>query len=208
MLSVNNVEVWGFRHAIRGMRNPMNSWNRMDSTFDETGTLITLGENDRSLMNRLFKAGTEHRKYLRQISVSLDITAPLYWWKEFDTYKVGTAANSTSTMHKLTSKIIELSDFSFDSEDGEIADFAKEDFLKVVEICESLRLRYMATKEKHIWRALIQLLPEGYNQTRTVTLNYENVFNIIHQRTGHKLSEWHTLVDEFKKLPCVKEISE
>ncbi|MGP1543550.1 MAG: hypothetical protein ACTTIO_01100 [Candidatus Fimenecus sp.] len=208
MLSVNNVEVWGFRHAIRGMRNPMNSWNRMDSTFDETGALITLGENDRSLMNRLFKAGTEHRKYLRQVSVSLDITAPLYWWKEFDTYKVGTAANSTSTMHKLTSKIIELSDFSFDSEDGEIADFAKEDFLKVVEICESLRLRYMATKEKHIWRALIQLLPEGYNQTRTVTLNYENVFNIIHQRTGHKLSEWHTLVDEFKKLPCVKEISE
>ncbi|MGP1361612.1 MAG: hypothetical protein ACTTK5_04200 [Candidatus Fimenecus sp.] len=208
MLSVNNVEVWGFRHAIRGMRNPMNSWNRMDSTFDETGALITLGENDRSLMNRLFKAGTEHRKYLRQVSVSLDITAPLYWWKEFDTYKVGTAANSTSTMHKLTSKIIELSDFSFDSEDGEIADFAKEDFLKVVEICESLRLRYMATKEKHIWRALIQLLPESYNQTRTVTLNYENVFNIIHQRTGHKLSEWHTLVDEFKKLPCVKEISE
>lgn len=208
MLSVNNVEVWGFRHAIRGMRNPMNSWNRIDSTFDETGTLITLGENDRSLMNRLFKAGTEHRKYLRQISVSLDITAPLYWWKEFDTYKVGTAANSTSTMHKLTSKIIELSDFSFDSENGEIADFAKEDFRKVVEICESLRLRYMATKEKHIWRALIQLLPEGYNQTRTVTLNYENVFNIIHQRTGHKLSEWHTLVDEFKKLPCVKEISE
>lgn len=208
MLSVNNVEVWGFRHAIRGMRNPMNSWNRMDSTFDETGALITLGENDRNLMNRLFKAGTEHRKYLRQVSVSLDITAPLYWWKEFDTYKVGTAANSTSTMHKLTSKIIELSDFSFDSEDGEIADFAKEDFLTVVEICESLRLRYMATKEKHIWRALIQLLPEGYNQTRTVTLNYENVFNIIHQRTGHKLSEWHTLVDEFKKLPCVKEISE
>lgn len=208
MLSVNNVEVWGFRHAIRGMRNPMNSWNRMDSTFDETGALITLGENDRNLMNRLFKAGTEHRKYLRQVSVSFDITAPLYWWKEFDTYKVGTAANSTSTMHKLTSKIIELSDFSFDSEDGEIADFAKEDFLTVVEICESLRLRYMATKEKHIWRALIQLLPEGYNQTRTVTLNYENVFNIIHQRTGHKLSEWHTLVDEFKKLPCVKEISE
>ena len=208
MLSVNNVEVWGFRHAIRGMRNPMNSWNRMDSTFDETGALITLGENDRNLMNRLFKAGTEHRKYLRQVSVSLDITAPLYWWKEFDTYKVGTAANSTSTMHKLTSKIIELSDFSFDSEDGEIADFAKEDFLTVVEICESLRLRYMATKDKHIWRSLIQLLPEGYNQTRTVTLNYENVFNIIHQRTGHKLSEWHTLVDEFKKLPCVKEISE
>lgn len=208
MLSVKNVEVWGFRHAIRGMRNPMNSWDRMDSTFDDTGALKTLGENDRSLMNRLFKAGTEHRKYLRQISLSLDITAPLYWWKEFDTYKVGTAANSTSTMHKLTSKPIELSDFSFDADEKENADFAKEDFRKAVEICESLRLRYMATKEKHIWRALIQILPEGYNQTRTVTLNYENVFNIIHQRAGHKLSEWHTLVDELKKLPCIKEISE
>lgn len=208
MLSVKNVEVWGFRHAIRGMRNPMNSWSRMDSSFDDAGTLITLGENDKSLMNRLFKAGTEHRKYLRQISVSLDITAPLYWWKEFDTYKVGTAANSTSTMHKLTSKTIELSDFSFDAENAENADFAKEDFLKVVEICESLRLRYMATKEKYIWRALIQILPEGYNQTRTVSLNYENVFNIMHQREGHKLSEWHTLVNEFKKLPCIKEISE
>ena len=208
MIKVENCEVFNFEGAIRGLRNPMNSWDRSDSKFNDCNSI---GENDLSLMRRLYKAGSEHRKYLRQIFVSMDITAPLYWWKEFDTYKVGTVANSTSTMHKIHSKPIELSDFSYDnfSIDDDTCEIDLEDcFINVVTDCEMLRKKFVETKDKKYWRALIQLLPESYNQTRTVTMNYENVINIIKQRTGHKLDEWNIFVDELNKLPYIKEITE
>lgn len=230
MIKVENVQVWGFEHAIRGMRNPMNSWERSDSHYcdfeltedcdrcgelaaDNTGEcdgeieFYCVGQNDLCLMQRLFKAGTEHRKYLRQIFVSMDITAPLYWWKEADTYKVGTVANSCSTMHKITSKPIELSDFSIDdymAEDDEVS--VGDCFINVVADCEMYRKRYLETGDRHYWKALIQLLPESYNQRRTVTMDYENVFSMIRQRSGHKLDEWREFVDVLKTLPYVKEI--
>lgn len=223
MIKVENVDVWGFEHAIRGMRNPMNSWDKSDSyvcdskhcdscKHQEGGCWknldgVVIGKNDLDLMHRLYKAGTEHRKYLRQIFVSMDITAPLYWWKEFDTYKVGTTSNSCSTMHKIHSKPIELSDFSF--EDYYIAEVGlniEDYFINVIADCEELRQLFLKTKDKKYWRALIQLLPESYNQKRTITMNYENIINIIHQRTGHKLTEWQNLCKELKALPYIKEI--
>lgn len=206
MIRVEHVEVFNFDGAIRGLRNPMNSWDKSDSV-DAKNLLI--GKNDLDLMKRLYKAGIEHRKYLRQIFVSLDITAPLYLWSELDTYKIGTTRNSCSKMHKIHSKEIELSDFSF--EDYEIDDEGiniKDCFINVVADCEMLRKKYLATKNKKYWRTLIQLLPESYNQKATLTMNYENVVNIIAQRTGHKLDEWNVLVDELKELPYIKEIME
>ena len=186
MLSVKNAEVMNFKNAIRGARNPMNSWARSDSYYDDEGNFI-LGENDLSLAVRLRKAGSDHRKYLRQIFVTVDITAPMYWWKEYDTYKVATVANSTSTMHKITSAPFELSQFSCDKMD--------EDTLSVMNLIinklEELRQKYITTKDKQYWYDIIQLLPSSYDQMRTCTMNYETLINIYHARKAHKLDEWH-----------------
>lgn len=207
MIKVENIEVWGFKHAVRGMRNPMNSWRKSDSIFDEEygKTVTEIGEADLDLMKRLFKGGTEHRKYLRQIFVSMDITAPLYWWKEFDTYKVGTVANSCSTMHKIAEKEFTKDDFSFDHLQSF---YATTTAMGQITMMNRLRAEYLKTKSKDAWYEMIQLLPSSYNQRRTVTMNYENVFTIIHQRTGHKLSEWREFVEILKDLPYVREIGE
>ena len=197
MLKVEHLEVWGFEHAVRGMRNPMNSWDKSDSVHDH------VGDNDLNLMHRLYSAGSEHRKYLRQIFVSLDITAPLYWWKEFDTYKVGTVANSCSTMHKIAAKEFEIEDFS--NEHLNYNSFRTLE--ELIRYLNSVRDWYNETKNKDAWWQMIQLLPTSYNQKRTVTMNYENVITIIKQRTGHKLDEWKTLIDSLEELPYIKEIT-
>lgn len=201
MLTVKNTEVMNFKNAIRGARNPMNSWDRSDSYFDGDGKYI-LGENDLSLAIRLRKAGSDHRKFLRQIFVSMDITAPMYWWKEFDTYKVGTVANSTSTMHKITSAPFSLSQFSCDKMDGPTLEVMK----YIITELEKLRLRFIETKDKQIWYDIIQLLPSSYDQMRTCTLNYENLINIYHARKNHKLDEWHVLCDHIRSLPYAEEL--
>lgn len=203
MIKVENIETWGFKHAIRGMRNPLNSWNKSDSTEDK------IGKNDLDLMKRLYKAGTEHRKYLRQIFVSMDITAPLYWWKEMETYRINVTSNSCSTMHKIHSEEITVSDFSFENFDlGKNLEF-EDLYLDVIGDCETLRKLYVGTKDVKYWRALIQLLPESYNQKRTITMNYENVVNILKQRKGHKLTEWNKFCAELEdSLPYLKEIME
>lgn len=221
MIKVENVEVWGFEHAIRGMRNPMNSWDKSDSVFEdyvpdyEMDTAVTvpclkIGKNDLDLMQRLYKAGTEHRKYLRQIFVSMDITAPLYWWKEFDTYKIGTVANSCSTMHKIHAKKFTLDDFSHEH----LTDGAREALKTVIERLNMARKYYNRKIDnadcgvhwQDYWWDMIQLLPSSYNQKRTITMNYENVMNMIHQREHHKLDEWIMFVENLKKLPYVKDI--
>ena len=201
MLTVKNTEVMNFKNAIRGARNPMNSWDRSDSYFDGDGKYI-LGENDLSLAIRLRKAGSDHRKFLRQIFVSMDITAPMYWWKEFDTYKVGTVANSTSTMHKITSAPFSLSQFSCDKMDEPTLEVMK----YIITELEKLRLRFIETKDKQIWYDIIQLLPSSYDQMRTCTLNYENLINIYHARKNHKLDEWHVLCDHICSLPYAEEL--
>ena len=201
MLKVERIEVMNMENAIRGARNPMNSWARMDSTYDDDGNFI-LGENDLGLARRLAIAGSDHRKFLRQIIVSLDITAPLYWWKEFDTYKVGTVANSCSTMHKIHAKEFERSDFSHDH--------LSEDAITVldtlVQYLEGQRLKFVETKDKAYWSNIIQLLPSSYNQLRTVTLNYEVLINMYYARRHHKLDEWHTLCRAIEKLPYANEL--
>lgn len=221
MIKVENVDVWGFEHAIRGMRNPMNSWDKSDSVFEdyvpdyEMDTAVTvpclkIGKNDLDLMQRLYKAGTEHRKYLRQIFVSMDITAPLYWWKEFDTYKIGTVANSCSTMHKIHAKEFTLDDFSHEH----LTDGAREALKTVIERLNMARKYYNRKIDnadcgmhwQDYWWDMIQLLPSSYNQKRTITMNYENVMNMIHQREHHKLDEWIMFVENLKKLPYVKDI--
>ena len=179
------TKVYNFEGALHGMRNPLASWKRTDSYYDETGNFV-IGENDLDLATRLIRGGGEHRKFMRQIFVSVDITAPLYWWKEFDTYKVGTVANSTSTMHKLASTPISLECFEIDDFSADYQNVAN---IMIAE-CEKLRLRYLETKDKRIWKELIRWLPEGWLQTRTVTMNYENVYSIIRQRKDHKLNEW------------------
>ena len=200
MIKIKNIDTWGFEHSIRGMRNPMNSWNKSDSKNIEDKYVI--GENDLDLMKRLFKAGTEHRKYLRQIMVSMDITAPLYWYKEMDTYKVGTTANSTSTMHKIHAKEFVREDFSIDN----FSEKDLENFDFIIKLLNSYREEYLETKNKDVWYKLIRFLPSSYNQTRTITMNYENVFNIIHQREHHKLDEWKEFVTILKELPYIKEL--
>lgn len=206
MILVDNVEVFNFEGAIRGMRNPLNSWEKSDSEFSYMYGYcldVDIGKNDLELMRNLYKAGTEHRKYLRQIFVSMDITAPLYWWKEFDTYKVGTVANSCSTMHKIAAKEFELDDFSHEhlTPEGGLS------FLRnTVSGLNVYRLRYLESKDKKWWWHLIQLLPSSYNQKRTITMNYENVVTIIKQRTGHKLDEWNDFVDTLRSLPYIEEI--
>ena len=201
MLKVENLEAMNFLNAIRGARNPMNSWSRLDSYIDENGYFV-MGENDMSLATRLCKAGSDHRKFLRQIFVTMDITAPLYWWKEFDTYKVATVANSTSTMHKIHSQSFELSQFSCDR----LSEKSLERFESYMAYLEELRLNYVETKDKSVWYELIQMLPTNYNQMRTCTMNYETLINIYNARKNHKLDEWHVLCDAIKSLPYAKEL--
>ncbi|MDY3845537.1 MAG: hypothetical protein SOZ62_01310 [Eubacteriales bacterium] len=196
MLKAERISVMNFENAIRGARNPLNSWSRMDSYYDEKGNFI-LGENDLSLATRLARAGSDHRKYLRQIIVSMDITAPLYWWKEFDTYKVGTVANSCSTMHKIHASPFSRDDFSCER----LSDDALAVLDGLISYLESERVKFVETKEKAHWHNMIQLLPSSYNQMRTVTLNYEVLINIYYARRNHKLAEWHTLCDAIMGLP-------
>lgn len=201
MLNIKNVSVMNFENAIRGARNPMNSWNKCDSYYDENGKYI-LGENDLSLATRLCKAGSDHRKFIRQIFVSVDIDAPLYWWKEFDTYKIATVANSTSTMHKIHSKPFTINDFSHDH----MTDETKNQLQLITNYLETLRLKFNETKDKKYWYDIIQLLPSSYNQLRTCTLNYETLINIYFARKNHKLKEWHTVCDWIETLPYAKEL--
>lgn len=218
MIKVENIETWGFEHAIRGMRNPLNSWERSDSSFEEyvpdyamdtarTYSCVKIGDNDLTLMQKLYAAGQPHRKYLRQIFVSMDIIAPLYWWKEFDTYKVGTTANSCSTMHKIAAKEFTLDDFShehlFDGietiedsgNDMEHYENPTTCMEYVIAVLNHYRTKFNDTKDKRYWWQMIQLLPSSYNQRRTVTMSYENVMNILDYRQGHKLSEWNEYCD-------------
>ena len=228
-MKFEKTDVWGFKHSLRGMRNPMNSWNKSDSGYaikdyelhDGEEKIIYdknkfgIGSKDIDLMQRLIKGGPEHRKFMRQIIVSVDITAPLYWFKEFDTYKIGTTANSTSTMHKLASKPITIEDFEmddfkrvkiFDREPFNPDDYTDEIWDYIIDICETLRQRYIETKDKRYWKELIRLLPEGYLQTRTVTMNYENLYSIVRQRKGHKLTEWSQFIDWVHTLPYSSEL--
>lgn len=225
MIKVENVKVFNFEGAIRGMRNPLDSWDKSDSHFDYPSCdscphdgkkkcslfdCVVIGKNDLDLMQRLYKCGTEHRKYLRQIFVTMDIVAPLYWWKEFDTYKIGTVANSCSTMHTIHKKPFTIDDFShehlscIDIGAGIGSPYQQlKDIIRMLNVCREL---YLQTKDKEYWWQMIQLLPSSYNQRRTVTMNYENVMNMINQREHHKLDEWVELVKILKELPYVKEI--
>ena len=202
MLKVERDSVMNLENAIRGARNPMNSWARMDSTYDVNGNFV-LGQNDLDLAKRLAHAGSDHRKFLRQIFVSVDITAPLYWWKEFDTYKVGTVANSTSTMHKIHTKPFERGDFSHDRlDEGGLAALDA-----VIAYLEAEREKFVADKsDRQSWHNMIQMLPSSYNQMRTVTMNYENLINIYYARRAHKLAEWHVLCDWIMSLPYAAEL--
>ena len=248
MLKIENTEVIGWEHAIRGMRNPKNSWVKSDSGVCAThgpahcadcvytdchaddveiGTKYILGPNARNLMTTLRNAGTDHRKFMRMITVYLDITAPLYWWKEFDTYKVGTVANSCSTMHKIEDKEYTLADFSCEHLDREpyhrnwiesvIVDeditsphkvwMTPFDVLRcTIEMLNAYRENYLETKDKQDWWQMIQLLPSSYNQRRTVMLNYEVLANIYKSRRNHKLDEWHTLCNWIETLPYAEEL--
>lgn len=196
MLKIENVFIYGFEAAIRGMRNPMNSWDRSDSVGEK------VGKNDLELMMKLHKAGSEHSKYKRMINVTFDILAPIFWYKECDTYRIGVVRNSCSTMHKITSKPIELSDFSFEDYDLDDEGISVKDcFVNVVSDCEMFRQKYLDTKDKRYWRSLIQLLPESYNQRSTMQMNYETLTNIYRQRKSHKLSEWHDFCGWIETLP-------
>lgn len=207
-MKFENTQIWGFEHAMRGMRNPMNSWDKSDSYYGTTLVsmvndflnneyfrpiaMYDIGENDMKLAQKLIRAGSEHRKFMRQIFVSVDITAPLYWWKEFDTYKIGTVSNSTSTMHKLASTPITLECF-------ETGDYTQVDsrINIIIELCEDLRQKYLETKDKVYWKELIRWLPESWLQKRTVTMNYENLLSMCSkgQRRSHKLNEWSGIDD-------------
>ena len=201
MLKVERISVCNMENAIRGARNPLNSWARMDSYYNEKGEFV-LGENDLSLATKLAVAGSDHRKFLRQIIVSMDITAPLYWWKEFDTYKVGTVANSTSTMHKIQAKEFTRDDFSCDR----LSDDALSVLDSLIQYLEGERLRFNETKDRAHWHNIIQLLPSSYNQLRTVSMNYEVLINIYYARKSHKLAEWHVLCDAIKALPYAENL--
>ena len=201
MLKIERSSVMNLDNAIRGARNPMNSWGKSDSYYDEDGKFI-LGPVDVDFGHRLAVSGSDHRKFLRQVFVSVDITAPLYWWKEFDTYKVGTVANSCSTMHKIHAKAFDRDDFSHDRlDEGGLALLDA-----TIAYLEAERQKFLANKEdRQPWHNMIQMLPSSYNQMRTVTLNYENLINIYYARRNHKLAEWHTLCDWILTLPCAKE---
>lgn len=211
MIKVENIEVFGWEAALRGMRNPMNSWAKSDTVFagwDSSSPII--GENDLRLMKNLRKAGTDHRKYLRMINVTMDITAPLYWWKEYDTYKVSTVANSCSTMHKIADKEFTLDDFSHEHLRNETE---RHEALNNVDIMRDIihhlnfsRKMFLETKEKCYWWQMIQLLPSSYNQRRTVQLNYEVLLNMYHARKVHKLDEWVELCKVIETLPYFEDI--
>lgn len=225
MIRIDNYEVLGWEHVIRGMRNPMNSWDKSDSVFvDHTLEMWPhemikrfdgLGENDQKLMMNLRNAGTDHRKFMRMITVYLDITAPLYWWKEFDTYKVGTVANSCSTMHKIHAKEFTIDDFSHDQLINDENFCWDNNIMAGSEYCETpynvletliyalnvYREKFLKTKDKRYWWQMIQLLPSSYNQKRTVMLNYEVLTNIYKSRKNHKLDEWHVVCDWIESLP-------
>lgn len=221
-MKFENTEVWGFEHSLRGMRNPKNSWNRSDSyqsDFTNDGKNgFVIGENDMKLAQTLIKAGNEHRKFMRQIFVSVDITAPLYWWKEFDTYKVGTVANSTSTMHKLATTPITLDCFEIDDYDRNLslADNPNDDdgldnistFEEdIIYVLENIRQKYLKTKDKRYWKELVRWLPESWLQKRTITMNYENVRNMYFQRRNHKLTEWsESFIKWVESLPYAEEL--
>lgn len=236
-MKFEKTEVWGFEHAIRGMRNPLESWDKSDSfncdskadydnckrcrfnnggncsnpMYDEDYYII--GENDLELMQKLIKAGSEHRKFMRQILVSVDITAPLYWWKEADTYKVGTVSNSCSTMHKLASTTItmdcfEMDDFADSNEESNHYNlYTKNMWSNLIDHLEALRKEFNETKDKRYWKELIRLLPESWLQKRTITMNYENLLNMYRQRKNHKLTEWSkSFCDWVKTLPYAEEL--
>ena len=200
MLEISKTSVMNIDNAIRGARNPMNSWARSDSFYDENGE-FHLGEADIVFGAKLCRAGSDHRKFIRQIFVSVDILAPLYWWKEFDTYKVGTVANSTSTMHKIQAKAFAREDFSHDH----MSDVALTCLDATILCLEERRQKFVETKDKSYWYDMIQLLPSSYNQLRTVTMNYENLMNIYYARRFHKLDEWHVVCDWIESLPYAKE---
>ena len=202
MLKIERDAVMNLDGAIRGARNPMNSWAKSDSYYDANGKFV-LGPVDIDFGHRLAVSGSDHRKFLRQVFVTVDITAPLYWWKEFDTYKVGTVANSCSTMHKIHAKAFERDDFSHDRlDEGGLALLDA-----TVAYLEAERQKFIADKEdRQPWHNMIQMLPSSYNQMRTVTLNYENLINIYYARRAHKLAEWHTLCDWILSLPYAKEL--
>lgn len=239
-MKFENTEVWGFEHSLRGMRNPKNSWHKSDSgrnydildgcrkdcPYINTGCdeehcdEFRIGKNDMKLAQTLIKAGNEHRKFMRQIFVSVDITAPLYLWKEFDTYKVGTVANSTSTMHKITSQPITLECFEIDDYEKDLkclevydsdieVDYSTVDFevYKFINFLENLRQKYLETKDKRYWKELVRWLPESWLQKRTITMNYENVRNMYFQRRNHKLTEWsESFIKWVESLPYAEEL--
>ncbi len=256
MLKIENTEVIGWEHAIRGMRNPKNSWKKSDSAYCHRDLVrdcttcvnrfttgcsackaggFDIGPKDYDLMTRLRNAGTDHRKFMRMIAVYLDITAPLYWWKEFDTYKVGTVANSCSTMHKIAAKEFTLDDFShehllhldettdlshtdipliglkYSDEDGDILGSLLKDSVDVmnltIDMLNKCRKKFLETNNKDYWWQLIQLLPSSYNQRRTIMLNYEVLANIYKSRRNHKLDEWHTFCDWIEGLPYAELIT-
>lgn len=196
MITLKYADIWGFEHAVRGMRNPMNSWDKSDTFVDYD--LVLLGNKDKELMKRLVHAGPSHRKFLRQVFVSVDITAPLYWWKEFDTYKVGTVANSCSTMHKIHDKEFTLDDFSVEHLNDDVLN---KPFKDIISCLNFFRQLYIQDHDKDNWWQMIQLLPSSYNQKRTVTMNYENLLNIYETRRNHKLDEWKDFCKWIERLP-------
>ena len=226
MIKIENVDVYGWEAAIRGMRNPMNSWSKSDSSYfysessyPHSGEFVHIGKNDLALMKSLIKAGSDHRKFLRFINVTCDIVAPLYWWKEFDTYKVGTVRNSCSTMHTIAKKEFTLDDFSIDH--IESIDFIDVDALGysdcscidnwtlaklIVEVLNFNRKKYLETKGKGYWWQMIQLLPSSYNQRAMVQLNYEVLMKMYHERKNHKLDEWKGFCEWVKTLPYMGEL--
>lgn len=214
MIKIENIEVFNFGGAFRGLRNPMNSWNKTDSYIDALTNKYIIGENDLKLAQRMIGAGTDESKFMRQIFVSMDITAPLFWWKEADTYKVSTVANSCSTMHKITSSEITEENYSFDPEpDKLLTDLPTDDYIRILDIknravadAEWLRKKYNETKDKRYWRLLVQINPDGWLQKRTWTGNYQNLRNMYFARKNHKLIEWRQFCQIIEQLPYSKEL--
>ena len=217
MIKVEAIEVFGIEGAMRGMRNPLNSWDKADTTVSDD--ILEIGENDLNLATRLIKAGTEHRKFLRMIHVQMDVIAPLYWWKEADTYRVGTTTNSCSTMHKIAAKEFTLDDFShehliddqddFENENGQVSSYKDFLYYDVLDVLNTARRQYLETKDKKYWWQMIQLLPSSYNQRRTWDMSMETLLSILHQRKNHKLDEWNEFRDIcLEQVPYLKEFYE
>jgi len=200
MIKIEKTEIYGWESAIRGMRNPMNSWGRSDSIFSDGN--VKVGDNDLKLMNNLSKSGADHAKFMRFVTVTTDIVAPLYWWKEYDTYKVGTVSNSCSTMHKIHEKEFVLDGFSHEHLD----DISNRTLQLIVENLNLVRDAYVSTNDKKYWYQIIQLLPSSYNQKRTIQLNYAVLKNMYHARKNHKLDEWRDFCKWIEKLPYAKEL--